>query len=53
MCVFLRGKLLREVTELLSALSATEGRGVGVSECDLSCIARPVELQLLCEPYDE
>lgn len=50
--VFLKGRLLREVTLLLSAERATEGNGVGVSECDLSCIARPPEPQLLelCEP---
>lgn len=50
--VFLRGKLLSDVTLLLSAESATEGNGVGVSECERSCMALPPEPQLLelCEP---
>lgn len=41
--VFLNGKLLNDVTLLLSADNATDGNkhGVGVSECDRSCIARP------------
>lgn len=45
--VFLNGKLLSDVTLLLSADRATEGRGVGVSECDLSCIALPPAPELL------
>lgn len=50
--VFLKGKLLSDVTLLLSADRATEGKGVGVSECDLSCMARPPapELLELCDP---
>lgn len=39
--VFRRGKLLNEVTLLLSAERATDGSGLGVSECDRSCIALP------------
>lgn len=48
--VFLKGRLLSDVTLLLSADSATEGSGVGVSEWERSCIARPPELLELCEP---
>lgn len=46
------GRLLNDVTLLLSADSATDGSGVGVSECDRSCIARPPapELPELCDP---
>lgn len=47
-----KGKLLREVTLLLSADRATDGRGVGVSEWERSCIALPPvpELLELCDP---
>lgn len=45
--VFLNGKLLKDVTLLLSADKATEGKGVGVSEWDLSCIALPPVPELL------
>lgn len=50
--VFLNGKLLKDVTLLLSADRATDGKGVGVSEWDLSCIALPPapELLELCDP---
>lgn len=40
--IFLRnGKLLRDVTLLLSTDRSTDGNGVGVSECDRSCTGRP------------
>ena len=39
--VFLSGKLLNDVTELLSADKWTGSGSVGVSECERSCIARP------------
>lgn len=34
------GKLLNDVTLLLSADKSTDGNGVGVSECERSCTAR-------------
>lgn len=40
--IFLRnGKLLSDVTLLLSTDRSTDGNGVGVSECERSCTARP------------
>lgn len=39
--VFLRGMLLNDVTLLLSADKSTDGKGVGVSECERSCIPTP------------
>lgn len=44
--VLRRGKLLNDVTLLLSADKATDGNGVGVSECERSCITRPPVPQL-------
>lgn len=45
-----RGMLLSEVTLLLSAERATDGSGVGVSECERSCIDLPPVPLLLYDP---
>lgn len=48
--LFRRGKLLKDVTELLSTDRSTEGMiGVGVSECERSWTARGMWTGKLCD----